>query len=258
MIRNRLTLIIVASCGFWAVHAEEVVDGLDAGRKVAGSAWQFATLKAPEIAAQHVALPDTQPAEPRRTESDSPGLDKIGYVLPFAPTAESAWRWTTRDDGNVVAATQFKSRGACGLRLRFEDLDSRAKIQIRLADEAGQAVYGPFESPTPDDAGGWWSPTIWDEIARVELFSEKALPLDVPAPRVAAVAYINVGGCGAGAGSALSCNNDISCFPSWANNEGRAKSARPRAQPQSENARPQRTRKSDESSPARSEKSARM
>lgn len=186
--------------------------------------WQRGALKAPDIAEKVVALPATRPFEALAATApeDTAGVDKVGYVEDLDANLSPTWNWTRRADGTDAARVRFASRGACGLRLQFEGIDPKAQIEMRFFDEAGESVLGPFVSPRVDEQGGWWSPTIWGEVAGVELIALDGVRPEAAQPQVVRVAYLNQGGsCGVTPGQVLSCNNDIQCHNSWANGEGR-------------------------------------
>ncbi len=188
-------------------------------------AWQRASLKAREVVEKEVFLPDTRPAEVEtvRGVADSAGLDKVGYVEDVDANLLPSWDWSPRADGSAAARVKFASRGACGLRLRITDIDPKAQIEMRFYDKSGESVLGPFRTPRVDEQGGWWSPTIWGDVAGVELVALDGVREDAAQPRVFQVAHLNQGGgCGLTPGAALSCNNDIRCHSTWANGEGRA------------------------------------
>lgn len=229
MFRRSFRALLISITGFASATASESISPAErpsAAPRATLSKWQQGVLKAPEIAAKVVSLPDTLPIDQIAIsdELNRAGVDKIGYVADLDPNVAPTWGWTRRGDGSDAARVQFVSRGACGLRLRFEDLDPKAEIQIRLFDENGDTVYGPFTSPAPDESGGWWSPTVWDDVVGVELLAPDGLREEAGQPRVARVAYLNLGngnGCGVAPWPPLSCNNDIQCQGTWTT-EGRA------------------------------------
>lgn len=193
--------------------------------EAARAKWQNAQLRTASLPAKIVQLPATRPVDSNQALATGPAANMsiVGYVERIDAALETDWVWTRRADESDVAITRFESQGAGGLRLRFADIQPFTEIEIRIADRDGDHVYGPFLAPAVDDEGGWWSPTIWSNVAHVELHAPAGIRDDSVVPRVTDVAFYNAGEPGSVIpGAVASCENDISCFGSWKNNEGRA------------------------------------
>lgn len=216
-----------------AVVGAGAADGLDrveahrpmpraAAAPVAKAPWQTSELKAPEVESQIVSLPATRPLTAAERGGDELRSERVnvGYVEPFDAALLPAWPWRARADGSQAGQVELFSPDACGLRVRLEGFDPRAGIEIRFYDPSGATVYGPFKHPTLDDEGGWWSPTIWSDAIGIEFYAARGLRQG-SAPQIAKVAYLSLEGvCGTAPGGTLNCHNDVTCSPSWANDEG--------------------------------------
>lgn len=219
-------LLLTLSIPTAAAPASDFVDSLAPGPgrdSPRFPRWQLAELKSPGIAAHRVELPPTRSLDIQGDSNagTSSGFKKIGYVEPFDKQLLPAWPLRRRENDGSVAHVEFRSVGACGLRLRFENFDPGARIELRFYDPAGATVLGPFRSPHPDEDGGWWSPTIFGDTAGVELYAPKGIKDAGEAPDVTKVAFI-AQGCNTTPGTALSCHNDVVCYPDWDDDQARA------------------------------------
>jgi len=154
--------------------------------------WQLAELKAPKLAAHTVDLPPTRSPDIQadRAAEESTDFQKIGYVVPFDKQLLPDWPFKAREDRSAVAHVEFRSAGACGLRLRFENFAPETRIELRFHDANGGDVLGPFSAPRMDEDGGWWSPTIFGDTIGVELYAPEGLEHAAEAPEVTKVAFI--------------------------------------------------------------------
>ncbi len=183
------------------------------------SKWQRGTRRAAESVALPILLPAARPIEPETGDDVGPRSlsNKVGYVEDFQPEWMPAWPWDARGDGSEAGAIELFSANTCGLRVRLQDFDRTAAIEIRFYDPASDTVYGPFKNPPLDEDGGWWSPTIWSSTMGIELFAESGLRHGARPPRIAQVAYISMGvNCGTTPGATLNCHNDVNCSPAFA------------------------------------------
>lgn len=223
-----MTLAILGMIAQGTRVAGDTVDTLDPSDSIATvrkAAWQEARLAAPEFAPELYFLPDASREKlgAAKLNNNIADSDKIGYVEPFDRQLMPQWPWQNRADGSSVSQVEFLSDGACGLRLRIENIDAKSNIQMRFFDATGATVLGPFEAPRPDENGGWWSPTIWGDSIGVELLAPSGLNPGATQPRIADVATVILGGsCNTTPGTALTCHNDVVCNSSWNNNEGRS------------------------------------
>ncbi len=216
------------SCAFIAVLAAASIAAGDSAPSLVpsptmgarpGPDWRMGQRKAPEVEGEFVRLPDTRELLTEEISfGTSDAAERVGYVEDFDPALLPDWPWQERPDGSVATVVEFESRDACGLRLRFEDFDRAKQIQLRFFDPTGATVMGPFERPRLDDDDGWWSPTIWGEHFGVELYSARPLAPGARAPRISKVAYLAMA-CTTTPGTALGCHNDVTCSPSWANDD---------------------------------------
>ncbi|MGD2110338.1 MAG: hypothetical protein PVI86_13235 [Phycisphaerae bacterium] len=207
--------------------AGDFVDGRgpDPGRETPRlPRWQQAELNSPEIVAQEVNLPPTRSLEiqPESTEGVPSDSEKIGYVEPFDKRLLPAWPFRRHDNQSAVAHVEFRSDGACGLRLRLENFDPGARTELRFYDPAGTTVLGPFRTPRLDEEGGWWSPTIFGDTIGVELYAPDGIDNPEQAPEVTEVAFLEGGTCIWAGGTTLGCHNDVVCHADWDDNEARA------------------------------------
>ncbi len=233
MNRNKCLMILIAACATAAARAGDGVGAVDTmspdaqphSYRVQLPKWQTAELVAPELVPHRILLPETRPIAEVEENSDRlrSQAQEVGYVEPFDARQLVDWPWVTRPNGGSVSHVEFLSPGACGLRLRLENLDPGSEIQMRFANATRTSVLGPFEKPQIDEEGGWWTPTIWDESIVVELYVPEGLKPDADAPIVTKVAHLAMGGTCANTpgGATLPCHNDVVCFPTWDNNEAR-------------------------------------
>jgi hypothetical protein len=118
-----------------------------------------------------------------------------------------------------VARLELQSEGAEGLRVQIAGL-LNSGVMVRVYDPAGEAVLGPYSDPRQADEDGWWSPTIFGRAIGLELAREGGPPEEMPV--ITRIAYIYCGvECLTGPGTPLACHNDVTCYTSWANGEGR-------------------------------------
>jgi len=178
--------------------------------------WQHGTLKFAQLAAHTVTLPPTRSVEPsqRSDPQISPDYERIGYVEPFDRRLLPVWPFTQRQDDSAVARVEFRSEDACGLRLRFENFNPAARTELRFYDRTGATVLGPFAAPPIDEAGGWWSPTVFGDTIGVELYTPEGDDAEALAPQVVDVAYLSEA-CNTTPGTALTCHNDVTCHAGW-------------------------------------------
>ncbi|MGE3181433.1 MAG: hypothetical protein AB7N71_07375 [Phycisphaerae bacterium] len=220
------TILTISFVSLLAIHAvAEQVGGTHLTRTSQSpplAKWQRGTLKAPSLASTKIMLPPTVLTAAAGDDSTA-GIEIVGYVEPVDPALVASWQWQPRNRGGEIAAVRLASPGACGLRFRFTGLEAASEFEIRFANKQRDVVYGPFVAPPIDERGGWWSPTVWDDDVHIELFAPRGWQEDMTLPHITDVAYIHGGGdCNTTPSPVEPCENDISCFPSWKNNEGRA------------------------------------
>ena len=121
-----------------------------------------ATLLAPNIRANRIALPPTSP--PYRDgaasgESTAQPILLVGYIIDAPPNLIAGARWERLAAmRGWVCRLELRSANAVGLRLQFRGrLDSGITIQIYHPD--GSVVL-PVRA-YPDEEGYWWAPTLW-------------------------------------------------------------------------------------------------
>jgi hypothetical protein len=214
-----LGILAVAAFGGDFVDSLGPTPGRDRARI---PSWQHAELKSPRIAADKVVLPPTRSLETQLDSATGASTDseKIGYVEPFDRQLLPAWPFKPGENHSAVARVEFRSDGACGLRLRFEDFDRDSRIELRLHDSNGASVLGPFAAPPLDEDGGWWSPTIFGDTIGVEVYAPDGVEHSSEAPEVTKVAFL-AGTCIWSAGTLLNCHNDVVCHSDWDDGEAR-------------------------------------
>jgi len=88
--------------------------------------------------------------------------------LPHGGAALSRGVLGRADGGAFVWETALESAGAKALRVEFTDVALADGVQLFVYNEDGQ-VWGPFTGPGPDQAGTFWSPSVFGDTVRVHL-----------------------------------------------------------------------------------------
>ena len=153
-------------------------------------------------------LPAVLPEEIAAVSHD-PRLTLKGIERPLRTRQSLAGAWVTLDDGTRVWRLAIQSEGAAGLRVHLAEFSPQAEgVWIYSPDRA--QVFGPYFGAMADDAGGFWSNTIFGDTAIVEYQPE--VPGGQLPFRVDAVSHLLADAQAMAAGS---CELDVSCYPDW-------------------------------------------
>ena len=175
-----------------------------------------ATLLAPKVRANRIALPPTSPpyrGEAASGESTAQPILPVGYIIDAPPNliAEAKWERLAAMRG-WVCHLELRSANAVGLRLLFQGrLDSGITIQIYHPD--GSVVL-PVRA-YPDDEGYWWAPTLWySDTIGVEIFVPETVDAQ-QLPELTAIGLMYQGIEPDFAPAELGCHLDVTCYSAY-------------------------------------------
>ncbi|MEK6703976.1 MAG: PPC domain-containing protein [Planctomycetota bacterium] len=116
---------------------------------------------------------------------------------------------------------QVRSEGAYGLRLEFSSFNLPAGAMMSVsAPSRPDASQGLYEGKGPGEAGSFWAGTTFEETARVELFVPAGVELANVPFVISGVQHMYrdpVTGAGSIGDRALPCEQDVTCYPAFAN-----------------------------------------
>ena len=177
---------------------------------------QKATLLAPNIRANRIALPPTSPpyrGEVSSGETTAQPILEVGYTIDAPPNLIAQAKWERLAAlGGWVCHLELRSENAVGLRLQFRGrLDSGITIQIYHPD--GSVVL-PVRA-YPDEEGYWWAPTLWySDTIGVEIFVPETVDAQ-KLPELTAIGLMYQGIEPDFAPAELGCHLDVTCYPAY-------------------------------------------
>lgn len=175
-------------------------------------------LVAPRVKPVRIQLPATiRPIHLNNGELQ-PDKKQVGYLEPFDPNWVPQHQPVVLPDGGRVWRYELHSTDAVGLRCQMWGNPAQGQLQIRFYDPASGYVLPEIVSPTLDEEGIWWGPTIWGDTLGIEVYQPNGASGEFPIAIVGVVYLFCTGDCGTpGGGTDLNCYNDITCFPAWKN-----------------------------------------
>jgi hypothetical protein len=169
-------------------------------------------------------------AEDAAAKSAAKGPQRIGIrrALPnpvdSATAADGSPAWRELEDGRRLRAFTLESEAAVSVRIHFEGLSLPvgATLLVFNADNPTEVV-GPYDAAFAGGRGEFWSESVFGSRATVECL----LPAGMEPARVRFAVREIIHGyvsldklarpAGGGAPKAAgACNNDVTCFPDWA------------------------------------------
>ncbi|MCK4658278.1 MAG: trypsin-like peptidase domain-containing protein [Phycisphaerae bacterium] len=139
-------------------------------------------------------------------------------------------QWHKLPGGDWLWVVDVVAQGALGVRVHFAELDVPPKAHLYVyATDAPEKVKGPYDRRDMSDSRELWAPTAFGERIRIEYL----LPAEAMVDRIGHRPFIIdriqhiylepmvklwAEGNGSGDGrDDLSCHNDVTCYPDWAN-----------------------------------------
>ncbi|MBO9662401.1 trypsin-like peptidase domain-containing protein [Dokdonella sp.] len=137
------------------------------------------------LSARQRAELDAEPAPETAVPKIGTAID-VGQAVDFAgldgarlrPGGESVHGGIAgrTDRGSLVWEMAVASPDAKALRLEFADLALAPGVELYVYNEDGQ-VWGPYGGSGPDGNGGFWSPSLFGDTARVHLRADDSAAL---------------------------------------------------------------------------------
>lgn len=155
--------------------------------------------------------------EAKRASGDD--LLRIGVGRSVTMTPVSGV-WTTLPDGSRLYTADVALPGAIGVRLRFTGVDLGLDVSMTVSAPGAAEARAMYIDRGPFGDGEFWTPTVWADRARVEVFVPAwAAQAGMPEPRftVDLASHIySAPTLDLGPLQALPCTNDATCWPAWA------------------------------------------
>lgn len=156
-----------------------------------------------------------------------PQFEEVGYIQPAPANLLEPLPQRARADGSRAVRVELRSANAVGLRLQFKGFQPSGGLELRVYDPAGTTVLGPYSTPRLGEDGTWWGPTVFGDTIGLELRVPADMAAPTPLPTISSVMYMyctDPVACHDGfpPGATMNCHNDVTCSPSWADNEAQA------------------------------------
>ncbi len=155
-------------------------------------------------------------ANPALVDGPEEGAQQIGEAIEMVADPITSGAWTALEDGGMVWTVLVTSPNAQSLRIRFDDFDlpTGAELVLYDADDPTEA-YGPYSRTHRRRGLPFWSPSVFSNRVRVEIYFPPALALQpgLEAPRIGAVAQEYPSRPQVALGN--DCRIDVNCDATW-------------------------------------------
>jgi len=155
---------------------------------------------------------------------DASQFEVVGTVLPAPAGLVPLLPAPALANGSRVLKLELTSANAMGLRVHLSHFTPSSGLELRVYDTVTKKVLGPYTAPHLGEDGKWWSPTIFGNTIGLEFTLPAGRPAPARMPEIDDVGYLFCDGtqCTFPPGGTFSCHNDVTCFPTWHDNEARA------------------------------------